>query len=253
MGVVKRVVELGRALRERVGLKIRQPLRALHVRTSEPQALRLLAEPFAKDLVLGELNVKTLGSLAADDGELCTLRPKANFRTLGKRLGPAMKSAAAAIERLSPAAIAALRSGGNAAIEADGRTFEIGPEDVHISVETRAGFDVETDGRIIVFLDTELDDELRAEGLAREVINRVNGLRKDSGLAVEDRIRLRFAAVVDDLLRHALSTRQDLIRAETLAVDLSVADDELTEEGTTSSRSFDLGEGRSLRVALTRV
>jgi len=102
-----------------------------------------------------------------------------------------------------------------------------------------------------VFLDTELDDDLRAEGLAREVINRVNGLRKDSGLAVEDRIRLRFAAVEGDLLRRALRTRAELIRAETLAVELEI-EAETVEESHSSSRSFDLGEGRSLRVALSR-
>ncbi len=252
MGVVKRVVELGRALRERAGLKIRQPLRALHVRTSEPLVLRLLSEHFAKDLVLGELNVKTLGSLAADDGELCRLRAKANFRTLGKRLGPAMKSAAAAIEKLAPESIAALRSGGTVEIQVDGRGIELQPDDVQVSVETRAEFDVETDGRIIVFLDTELDDELRAEGLAREVINRVNGLRKDSGLAVEDRIRLRFAAIEGALLRRALETRGDLIRTETLAVELAVEDGVAIGETSSSSRAFDLGEGRSLHVGLSR-
>jgi len=253
MRIVTRIVELGRALRDRTGRKIRQPLRAIHVRTSDPEGLRLLAEPFARELVLGELNIKGFGSLAADDGGLCRLKAKANFRTLGKRLGAAMKPAAAAIEVLPPASIAELRAGRNVRIAVAGQDVDLTPEDVQVAVESAADFDVETDGRYIVFLDTDLDQDLVAEGLAREVINRVNGLRKESGLAVEDRIRLHFAAVRGEGLRQALASQDPLIRAETLAVELSIeeAPDSTVSDGA-GARDFDLGEGRSLRIRLAK-
>ncbi|HEV8113120.1 MAG TPA: isoleucine--tRNA ligase [Planctomycetota bacterium] len=256
MRIVTRVVELGRALRDRSGLKIRQPLRAIHVRTSDPEGLLLLAEPFAKELLLGELNIKTLGSLAADDGALCVLKAKANFRALGKRLGGAMKAAAAVIEKLPAESIARLRAGNPVGVEVDGRAVELSPEDVQVSVETRADFDVETDGQYVVFLDTTLDDDLVVEGLAREVINRVNGLRKDSGLAVEDRIRLRATAVRGDQVLKALSAQRQLIQTETLAVELTVEDGEADGPGgsaSASSREFDLGDGRALRIGLAKV
>ncbi len=252
MRIVTRVVELGRALRERAGLKTRQPLRAIHVRTSDPEGLRLLAAPFAKELLLGELNIKGLGSLAADDGALCSLKAKANFRTLGKRLGGAMKAAAAAIETLPAAGIAQLRAGKPISIEVDGRAVELSTEDVLVSVETRADFDVETDGQYIVFLDSELDEDLIVEGLAREVINRVQGLRKDTGLAVEDRIRLRFTSIQGDDLRKALSAHKKLIQRETLAVDLAIEEGSPGDSVSASDTRFDFGQGRTLRVGLTK-
>jgi isoleucyl-tRNA synthetase len=252
MRIVTRVVELGRALRERAGLKIRQPLRAIHVRTSDREGLRLLGDPFAKELLLGELNIKALGSLAADDGALCSLKAKANFRTLGKRLGGAMKAAAAVIEALPAASIAELRAGRPVSIQVEGRTVELSPEDVLVSVETRADFDVETDGQYIVFLDAALDEDLIVEGLAREVINRVNGLRKDSGLAVEDRIRLRFSSVQGEDLRKALSAQRTLIQGETLAVDLAVEDGPSRDPAAAADTGFDFGQGRTLRVGLTK-
>jgi isoleucyl-tRNA synthetase len=253
MRIVTRVVELGRALRDRAGLKIRQPLRAIHVRTSDPEGLRLLSQPFAKELLLGELNIKALGSLAADDGALCRLKAKANYRVLGKRLGGAMKATAAAIESLPPTSIALLRSGQNTQVDVAGQVVELSPEDVQIEVETRADFDVETDGRYVVFLDTTLDEYLIVEGLAREVINRVNGLRKDSGLAVEDRIRLIFASVRGDHLRTALSTQGRLIQDETLAIELSIEEGAPRDASGISTRDFDLGEGRTLRIGLAKI
>jgi isoleucyl-tRNA synthetase len=250
MRVVVKVVEMGRALRERANLKIRTPLRALHVRSSDERSLELLRTTFAAEQVLGELNIKSFGSLAADDGQLCRLRAKANFRVLGKRIGGLMKSAAAAIEALDPTAVARVRSGGTVTLSLGADTVEIGPEDVDVKVETSAQFDVETDGRLVVYLDTQLDDELIAEGLAREVVNRVNSLRKSAGLAVEERIRLRLDGGDDALLTRALHAHADLIRNETLAVESTIGAEPFPDG---SQEKFDLGEGRALRVSLVRL
>ncbi|MFN0006375.1 MAG: isoleucine--tRNA ligase [Planctomycetota bacterium] len=252
MRTVTRIVELGRKLRERAGVKNRQPLRAIHVRSSEPAALRLLETDFARDLVLGELNVKEWGSLAADDGALCQLKPKPNWPRLGKRLGAKMKAAAAAIQALPAEEIDRLRSGIPVLVRIDGEDIEISPEDVQVMVESRADFPIETDGRFVVFLDMELDEALLVEGLAREVINRVNGLRKDSGLAVEDRIDLHLDGGDDALLNRAFAEYRTLIQSETLAVHLSV-DATPSAGGSEAGRAaFPIDEGRTLHVKLAR-
>lgn len=245
MQIVERLVEMGRALRERAGLRIRQPLRAMHVRTSDERALALLGESFATEQVLDELNVKEWGSLAADDGELCSLVAKPNFRVLGKKVGKEMKRVAARIGALSQAEIARLRAGEPAPLPFDAYP-ELLPEDVTIAVETKADFDVEADGRFVVWLDTELDDELVLEGLAREVVNRVNALRKDRGLAVDDRIHLRVAAR-GEALERALDAHVDLIAAETLATAVERAGGSLASE---ESGRWELGEGLRLEATV---
>jgi isoleucyl-tRNA synthetase len=255
MRVVERVVVMGRALRERAGLKIRQPLRAIHVRTSDPRSLDLLETHFARELVLGELNIRAIGSLAADDGQLCSLRAKANFKSLGPRLGARMKAAAKGIEALSAQSLASLRAGQNVDLELDSERIELHPEDVQVIVESRADFDVETDGRYIVWLDTELDDDLVSEGLAREAINRINALRKSSGLSVDERIRLWVGSSGDRLLAQAIGVHGNLIASETLAVELVHDPRSSAEAGTgeNGTQTFDLGDGRTLSVRLARV
>jgi isoleucyl-tRNA synthetase len=246
---VARVVEMGRALRERVGIKIRQPLSAIHVRSSDARALELLATSHATELVLDELNVKAWGSLLADDGHLCTLTARPNFRVLGKRLGPRMKQAAQALAGLPQERIAELRDGGEVTVDIGGEPETLGPDDVQVAVETHADFDVEADGRFVVYFDTELTPELLAEGLAREVVNRVNGLRKTRGLAVEDRIRLGLDAGGSELLERAIADYGDLIRTGTLAVEVVSSAGPL--KGAEAER-FELGDGHVLTASLAR-
>jgi isoleucyl-tRNA synthetase len=249
---------MGRALREAAGLRVRQPLRALHVRSADPRALERLAMPFAAREVLEELNVKAFGSLAADDGQLVRLCAKANFRVLGKLLGPRMKAAAAQIETLGAEVLARLRAGGRHSLEIDGESIELDQSMLDIRVESRAEFPVETDGELVVWLDTQLDGDLVAEGLAREVVNRVNGLRKDLGLAVEERIHLRLSAAgpaADPDLARSLERHGKLISSETLAAQLDlVPSAEIHAWAQALGRAtFDLGEGRLLDCALARV
>ena len=249
MEIVQRLVVMGRALREKAGQRVRQPLRAMHVRSSKPRDLELLGTQFASEQILDELNVKSFGSLGADDGNLCRISAKANFKILGKRLGARMKAAAAAIEGLSPEKLGRIRAGESVEIALDGEALSIGPEEVLVQVESQAEFDVETDGRFVVWLDTVLDAELIAEGLAREVINRINGLRKDRGLAIEDRIRLELLHGGDAVLAQALERHRGFVSAETLAVEVVIAPAPSVSDGL---ERFDLGLGRSLGVRLER-
>ena len=248
MELVQDVVVMGRALREKAGVKTRQPLRALHLRSSSPESLQLLESAFASQQILDELNVKQWGSLGADDGQLCRFQAKANFRTLGKRLGPRMKAAAGAIAALDASALASLRAGAQVTLDLEGGAVELEPDDVSITVESQAEFDVETDGRLVAWLDLELDEELVAEGVAREIVNRINTLRRERGLEVEDRIRLAFASQDSEVLR-GLAAFSELIRGETLAVELEVLDDAPTG---VDVAELDLGAGRAAVCALTR-
>ena len=249
MRVVARVVEMGRALRERARLRVRQPLRALHVRTSDERSLQLLRTGFAAEQILDELNIRSFGSLASDDGKLCRLRAKANFRALGKRLGSRTKAAAAAIESLPGAEIARLRGGSSILLRVEGEELGIGPEEVQVLVETDADFDVETDGRYVVWIDTALDDELIGEWLAREVVNRVNALRKEAGLAVDDRIRLVLDPGDDAALARAIREHRTTIAAETLALSLEQA---VATPAHAAHGRFEIDESRNLGVALVR-
>ena len=247
MEVVQRIVFMGRALRERAGVRTRQPLAALHVRASDARDLELLATRFASTQILDELNVKAWGSLEADDGKLCRLVPKANFKLLGKRLGGRMKAAAAAIAELSAVDLNRLRRGESVALSVAGEELSFSPEEILITVESQADFDVETDGRFVAWLDCELDQGLILEGLAREIVNRVNGLRKERGLAVEDRVRLAFHTA-DSQGFLAVERHQDLIAAETLAEAITLSAERLAGE----VARLDLGAGQALECVLER-
>ena len=126
-------------------------------------------------------------------------------------------------------------------LELEGGALELEPADVEITVESRAAFDVEADGRFVVWLDTALDQELVDEGLAREVVNRVNALRKARGLAPEERIALELHPGDGDVAR-ALERHRELLARETLAVELRVSADAARPRGR------DLGPGRGPRA-----
>ena len=158
-----------------------------------------------------------------------------------------MKPAAAAIGELPAEEVARLRAGEELELEVAGETVALGPDDVEVHVEVLAEFDVEADGKLVVYLDTELDDALLAEGLAREVVNRVNGLRKDRGLAVEERIRLCLDGGDSELLARALREHGPWIQGETLATELQLGPEPF--EGAEPA-SWDLGEGHVLTASL---
>ena len=147
--------------------------------------------------------------------------------------------------------MAALRAGREVQVTLEGETLTLAPEDVTVSVQTRADFDVETDGRFVLSLDTQLDDELLAEGLLRELTSRVNALRKKAGLAVEDRIGLRLDAGEDPLLANALAAQRDWIAEETLATELQLGAAPRPEAAT--AEELDLGGGHVVRAQLWRV
>ena len=232
-----RAIELGRAARADAKVKNRQPLRrAVIVATEEERAeIERLSE-----LVRSELNVKEL-EFVSEEGELVSYEVKPNFRTLGPRFGKAMPQVAAAIGALDADHVAeAVRGERHIGINLDGHDHELAPDDVTLVMQPLEGYEVEHEAGRAVALALELDDELRREGLAREIVHAIQNARKQSGLDVSDRIGLTLGG--DDDLVEAARAHQDYIAGETLAT--SVAYD---GDGTDLTATI---EGRELRIGL---
>ncbi|MDD5674446.1 MAG: isoleucine--tRNA ligase, partial [Chitinivibrionales bacterium] len=212
MALVRQTVGMGHALRSKFSLKNRQPLQRCTVIVKDPHRRELLAA--MEGLIRDELNVKEV-RFDHDENSVVTISAKANFKRLGKIFGSAMKAAAGQIEHLESAAIAALESGQTIPILEKAITYQ----DLDIRRSKRPGVEVETQGDITVALDTALTPELVGEGLAREFVNRIQTIRKNSDFKVTDRIRVDFFA--PDELAAAIEHHNDYICNETLARSLN--------------------------------
>jgi isoleucyl-tRNA synthetase len=189
MEEIRTIARLGRAAREEAGINVRQPLSRLICvvpRAIAPDVQALFP------LLAGELNVKEV-SLADSADALVTLEARPNFRALGKRFGKSTPLAAQAVSALSSDALRDFESGAPVALSVAGESHLLTPEDVTILRRASGDFVVQEErGRFAALVPT-LTPELRAEGLAREVVSRVQRMRKEAGLAVSDRIRLAVA------------------------------------------------------------
>jgi isoleucyl-tRNA synthetase len=166
-------------------------------------------------MIREELNVKELRFIDSAD-ELGSYELKANYRALGPRFGKLMPAARDAVDALDAAHVAAaLREGKTVGIFVDGREHELGPDDIQLVMQPLDGYEVEREGAHAVALDLTIDDDLRREGWAREVVRAVQNLRKDSGLNVGDRITLALEG--DDALVAAAREWEAWIAGEVLA------------------------------------
>jgi isoleucyl-tRNA synthetase len=215
MEAARMLVSLGRAAREDVKIRVRQPLRS--VRAVVPGGRGLSEAVLA--VVREELNVKKVEFLASSEG-LVNLVARPNFRALGPRFGKDTNGAAGAIRALSQAALARFRDGGDVEIDVAGQVRRLEPGDLEVVQEATAGLVVKGEGGYTVALDPALDDELVAEGVARELVNRIQRLRKDAGLEITDRIELAIGG--PDAIRSAAERHRAFIGGETLAIAVSV-------------------------------
>ena len=235
----RRTIELGRAARAQAKVKMRQPLAKAVIVASELERREIER---LSDLVRAELNVKAL-EFVSEEGALVRYVVKPNYRTLGPRFGKQMPLAAAAIEALDADHVAsALRGERRIGISVDGQEHELGADDVSLVMQQLEGYQLEAEAGRAVALSLELDDELRREGLAREIVHAVQGSRKQAGLEVSDRIALRLAG--DEALLDAVRAHEDYIAGEVLAT--SVAYD--GADGGEAARI----DGRELRIGLER-
>jgi isoleucyl-tRNA synthetase len=216
MATVRSVVNLGHGLRKRHELKVRQPLHELTVITRDPAVRAAVASHV--DLISDELNVKQV-EVHGDEEDLVHLSAKADFKVLGPRLGGRTREVAAAIAALSHDEVSAIVDG--ALVEAAGE--RVGLSDVVVQREPRPGVVVAAEGPVSVALEVELTPDLIAEGLAREVINRIQAIRRAQDLAVSDRVRIRWHTA-DDSLAQAVTAHAELIGSEVLATELARGD-----------------------------
>jgi isoleucyl-tRNA synthetase len=217
MSVARQVVSLGRAARIESRLKVRQPLRRALVLL--PSGAGVLS-PGVNAEVADELNVKRLEPIADLEG-LLEFEVVPNFRALGPRAGPRMPKLKEALAAADGAAVRrALVEDGAFSVEVDGESFSLGPTEVEVRAVSHEELALAQEGLAAVALDTVLDDELRREGIAREVVRALNELRKATGLEIADRITLELRA--DGVVKEALERHQEWIAGEVLAEDLRV-------------------------------
>jgi isoleucyl-tRNA synthetase len=219
MALVQQTVRMGRALRSMHSLKIRQPLRAIHLVTIDPEERKILRE--MEDIIREELNVKEV-LFRENEEELVEYEAKPNYRVLGKELGKDMKRAAEKIAKLSVQEIQSLLDGNTLNIDIGGRSLDLTQESVLIQRNEKENLKVLNEGSLTVALDPEITQELRYEGLVRDVIRAVQNLRKESGLDVTDRIHLYIES--DNDVREAVDSFQDFLMEETLATSVSYED-----------------------------
>ncbi len=218
MAVARETVRLGLAARAKAKLKVRQPLRAAVVVATgdERRAIERLAE-----IVRDELNVHQLRFVSQAD-ELGQVEIKPNYRTLGPRFGKQMPLVAAAVAGLDAAhAASALRDGQSLSISVGGHDHELGADDVLITMKPLQGYEVEREGSHAVALELELDDELQAEGWARDIVRAIQNARQQAGLEVSDRIALTLDG--DERLLAAARVHEDYIAGEVLATSVDYA------------------------------
>jgi len=215
MALARGVVTLGHSARNSAGIKLRQPLARALVHL-EPDAGDLDEELVA--LVRDELNVKEV-AFADDVSDLVTYRLLPDNRTLGPRFGKRFPAVRAALEAQDPqTAVRRLRAGLPLPLDLEGEEVELTPEEVLVREVPRKGLAVASERWVTVAVDTVLTPELVAEGLAREVIRRVQSLRKEADFNLDDRIVTLYHA--EGILAEAIQTWEDFIAAETLSVEL---------------------------------
>ncbi len=219
MSYAQRISSLVLSLRKKENIRVRQPLQKILLPVLNV-AFQQQVEA-VEDLILSEVNVKEF-EYVSDASGIVKKKAIPNFKTLGRRLGKQMKAGKAAIEAFTNDDIAQLEKDGNLTLDLDGTAFELTLEDIQIKTEDIEGWMVASDAEITVALDVNLTAALQAEGMARELVNRIQNLRKEKDLAVTDRIALTLEkhVAIEDALTHF----KDYICNEVLANNLELVE-----------------------------
>jgi len=227
MGLVEKIVSLGRAARSRKNIKVRQPLGKLLVELPSG----ITSEKLSNDLeiIKSELNIKEIEA-AENLDQYVTYSAKLNFKTAGPKLGGAVKQAAGQLAKLCEEDIKKFVKDDSITLSVDGTNVTLAKDDIEVFKNERDGFAVESDGGVTVALTTTLTDELIDEGFAREIVNKIQNMRKSSGFEVTDFISVRVYA--SEKLSQAAKKHGEFIRKETLAKSLEFADFDKPEGAT---------------------
>ncbi len=221
MGLAQRTSSLVHSLRKNHKLKVRQPLGRMLVPVVSKEFRANLEK--VEDLILSEVNIKKLEYIE-DTAGLVEKSAKPNFKKLGKSLGPKLKAFGDLVAGLTQNQINQYEKTGSLEVDLDGQKMTLVAEDLEVRSESIPGWVVANDQEITVALDLAISDELRMEGIARDVVNRVQNQRKDMGLEVMDRIKIRFEKANNDLITKALEANREYICIETQANSLEIVE-----------------------------
>jgi len=243
MDTAQKVSALGRTVRNEAGIKIRQPLASMRIHDNAERARRVLAHDEIRGIILDELHVKDAG-LIDNVEDFVTLEAKPAFPVLGKRFGKRVPRVAEAIKALDQSALASFLDGGDVELDVDGDRVAIGREEMSVAVRGRAPYAAWQEHGLTVALDLQISEELRLEGVAREIVNRLQNLRKKAGYAVSDRIDLRYEG--GDLASRVFAAQGSFVAAETLAQSVDRGD-----PGWPDAAELDV-DGESIRLWVKR-
>ncbi len=220
MDMAQRISSMVLALRRKVNIKVKQPLQAIMIpAVDEQQKAHIEA---VQSLIMHEVDVKEVRFVEGNG--MLVKKVKCNFRTMGKKFGKLMKGIAAYMNNISQEEIATLENTGALTLNIEGQEVVVDKEDVEIFSDDIPGWLVANEGNLTVALEIELTDELRNEGMARELINRIQKIRKETGLEITDRIKVTVApnAQTDA----AIENFGDFIKAQVLADEITIAEND---------------------------
>ena len=218
MAAVQSTVSLGHALRKEHKLKVRQPLAKAHLVSSDARTLQFLEEQ--QHLIADELNVKTI-EFATDESLFVSLKAKPNFRVLGKKVGKLMKAAQQTIDAFTQKQLNVLLNGESLPVMIEGEEVVLTPEDVQVERQVLEGLIGANQGLITIALETALTEDLLVEGISRELVNKINTMRREMGLDVTDRIDVRIDTT--ERVQKAFNQYKDYIQSEVLALSVTFA------------------------------
>ncbi|WP_243473184.1 isoleucine--tRNA ligase [Winogradskyella sp. MH6] len=207
------------SLRAKEKIKVRQPLQKIMIPVDNQQQKEEIKA--VEDLIKHEVNIKEI-ELLEDASDILVKQIKPNFKALGPRFGKDMKLIASAISTFSADDIKKIEQNGNLDVEINGKNINLGLDDVEITSQDIEGWLVANEGALTVALDVTITEELRKEGIARELVNRIQNLRKDSGFEVTDRIDVQLQN--DAQVAAAIASNEDYIKSETLTEELQLMD-----------------------------
>ncbi len=220
MKLAQRTSSLVHSIRKKHKIKVRQPLTKILMPVLDKKQEERVGK--VSDLIKAETNIKEI-QFVDDTSGILVKRIKPNFRKLGKEYGPRMKAISAAIAKFGSGDIVRIEKEGNYVLELNDSPVTLTLEDVEISFEDIPGWSVASDGDVTVALDITITDELREEGLARDVVNRLQNMRKESGLHVQDKIRITIEDN-HELIISAIKKYMDYICLETQATEINITD-----------------------------
>ena len=219
MEMAQKVSSMGLALRKKINIIVKQPLQKLMIPVDAVTKERLEA---VKSLIMNEVNVKEI-DFVEGASDILVKKVKCNFKIMGKKFGPLMKQVAAAVATLDQAQIAELEANGKLTLDLNGTPAEIEAGEVEIFSEDIPGWVVANEGTLTVAMDTVITDALRREGIARELVSKIQNIRKDSGFEITDKINIIIAK--NEFTNDAITEYNDYICNQVLANSLQIANE----------------------------